>query len=180
MIYSTYAKVLPRVGGYLTERGSLEVKRFETFLSLLAEHERENFENEMADQKFMKGKRNQMIEKYGDGTISSTDIRERRKKSKKLEELENLAKQQEAEGVFEGDLDQGDLIPIPSDPIGTDMGLWDAETKQEFVDYRNQYYHGKFGKRLTKEFQKTGSYEIILLVLNGFLVKTALYCVFTL
>ena len=97
MIYSTYAKVLPRVGGYLTERGSLEVKRFETFLSLLAEHERENFENEMADQKFMKGKRNQMIEKYGDGTISSTDIRERRKKSKKLEELENLAKQQEAD-----------------------------------------------------------------------------------
>ena len=33
------------------------------------------------------------------------------------------------------------------------MGIWDETTKQEFVDYRNAYYHGKFGKKLTKDFR---------------------------
>ena len=155
LIYSTYSRVMPKCGGYLTERGHIHVKRFEAFLAELASFERENFENSMADERFMRGKRGEMMEKYGAGTLSSSDIRERRTKNK-LDELKELAQAQEQEGLFEGDVDQGELLEIDPAEIGTDMGLWDDETKREFVDFRNQYYHGKFGKRLTKELQFTG------------------------
>ena len=56
----------------------------------------------------MKGKRGQMMEKYGSGTKTSDDIREKRKN--KLDEIAALAKEQEDNGIFEGDLDQGEVI----------------------------------------------------------------------
>jgi len=147
------------MGGYLTERGHICMKKFEIFLAELANLERETFENSMADARFMKGKRGQMMEKYGNDTLTSTDIRVRREnkfKSNKVAELEKLVMEQENDGIFEGDIEQGDLINIDPAEIGTDMGIWDNETKKEFVDYRNQYYHGKFGKRLTDDFQFIG------------------------
>ena len=72
--------------------------------------------------------------------------------------MEALALEQEEEGLFEGDTTQGDLVPIDAREIGTDFGIWDDVTKQEFVDYRNSYYHAKFNKRLTKEFQFTSNF----------------------
>lgn len=161
LIYSTYSQAVPEMGGYLTDRGHINMKRFEIFLATLAAVERETFENSMADARFMKGKRGQMMEKYGTSTLSSTDIREKREKGKsftpsavkKFYEMEQIAKTQENEGVFDGDMEQGEIVSIDSREIGTDMGVWDDEAKKEFVDYRNQYYHGKFGKKLTDDFQ---------------------------
>ena len=73
----------------------------------------------------------------------------------RLDELEALALEQEEDGIFEGDTEQGDIVPIDPRELSTDFGVWDDVTKQEFVDYRNGYYHSKFNKRLTKEFQYT-------------------------
>lgn len=73
----------------------------------------------------------------------------------RLDELEALALEQEEDGIFEGDTEQGEIVPIDPRELGTDFGVWDDVTKQEFVDYRNGYYHSKFHKRLTKEFQYT-------------------------
>ena len=76
-----------------------------------------------------------MLEKHGKGTLSAADIRQKREKNK-VAEIKQIAKEQEANGIFDGDSNQGPLVDIVQGEIGTDMGTWDENTKQEFVDYR--------------------------------------------
>ncbi|CAG5086426.1 Oidioi.mRNA.OKI2018_I69.PAR.g11207.t1.cds [Oikopleura dioica] len=156
VLYRCYTKVVPKLGKYLTERGSIDLDVLEEFFFELAENEREQFENSQADDKYLAGKRSMMKESHGSGATAHGP-----RIQKKLDELEALALEQEEEGLFEGDTTQGDLVPIDAREIGTDFGIWDDVTKQEFVDYRNSYYHAKFNKRLTKDFQFTMKNEYI-------------------
>ena len=63
LIYAAYSKVIPEFGDYLTERGRIQPQIFQKFLKVLTENERETFEDAMADARFLKGKRGQMLEK---------------------------------------------------------------------------------------------------------------------
>ncbi|OQR74774.1 5'-3' exoribonuclease 1 isoform X1-like, partial [Tropilaelaps mercedesae] len=56
MLYRTYCDVMPGLGGYLQERGQLNLKNFEVFMRKLGERDMELFEDQKADQKYLKGK----------------------------------------------------------------------------------------------------------------------------
>lgn len=156
VIFKCYSKVVPKLGKFLTHRGSIDVEVLESFMGELAEAEREQFENSQADDKYLQGKRSYMTEEHGPKSRAhGPRIR------KKMDELEALALEQEEEGLFDGDTTQGDIIGTDDREIGTDFGIWDNSQKQEFIDHRNAYYHSKFNKRLTKEFQYTMKNEYI-------------------
>ena len=165
LIYAAYAKVLPEFGDYLTYRGKINPHIFQKFIKVLTENERETFEDAMADARFLRSKRGQMIEKGQKPMSKATnakaplDIRERQaiQEAKMMEELEGLVMEQEENGLFDGDIDQGDVIKsdilFEGEEVGTSMGVWDDVTKREFIEYRNEYYTAKFSRRLTPEFQ---------------------------
>ena len=158
LIYSHYSKVIPQCGDYLTTRAKINIPVFEKFVMALMENERETFEDAMADARFLRGKRGQMLEK-GQKPMAKAkpmDMRERQlqRDAEMMKELEDIANAQMNNGLFDGDVEQGDLIPIDKDEvIGTSMGTWDDTTKMEFIEYRNEYYVAKFGRRLTSELQ---------------------------
>lgn len=56
ILYSTYIKVLPSLGGYINEGGSLNLPRFEQFMKSLSEIDMENFQETYADMKYFEAK----------------------------------------------------------------------------------------------------------------------------
>ena len=55
-LYSTYKRVLPTLGGYINESGTLNLRRFEALLAVLSERELEHFDNIYSDAKWLEGK----------------------------------------------------------------------------------------------------------------------------
>lgn len=56
LLYSTYMKVLPSLGGYINEAGSLNLVRFEKFMAALGEIDMEHFAEQYADLKYFEAK----------------------------------------------------------------------------------------------------------------------------
>ena len=57
LLFKVYKKVLLEGGGYLNDGGKIQLDRCEIFLRKLGDHERELFEVEVGDVKWLKGKR---------------------------------------------------------------------------------------------------------------------------
>lgn len=55
-LFEVYKKVLPGLGGYINDRGSIGTKRLQVVLDEMGEWEREVFEKEYADVNWYKGK----------------------------------------------------------------------------------------------------------------------------
>jgi len=55
-LYETYKFVLPQLGGYINEGGTLNLKRFEQFMIKLSELELEKFDDIYSDAKWLEGK----------------------------------------------------------------------------------------------------------------------------
>ena len=55
-LYSTYKRVLPTLGGYINNGGTLHLKRFEKFMETLAETEMDRFDEIYSDSKWLEGK----------------------------------------------------------------------------------------------------------------------------
>ena len=55
-LYGTYKRVLPTLGGYINEGGTLNLKRFEKFMEALAESEMDRFDEIYSDSKWLEGK----------------------------------------------------------------------------------------------------------------------------
>ena len=55
-LYNTYKNLLPSLGGYINENGTLNLKRFEMFMKALAELELERFDDIYSDSKWLEGK----------------------------------------------------------------------------------------------------------------------------
>ncbi|GAA5858509.1 hypothetical protein JCM8547_007340 [Rhodosporidiobolus lusitaniae] len=56
-LFEIYKKVLPGAGGYINEHGTLKVERLQLVLNELGVFEREQFEHEMSDVSFVRGKK---------------------------------------------------------------------------------------------------------------------------
>ncbi|CAN7986192.1 unnamed protein product [Ixodes hexagonus] len=56
-LYQAYIEVLPTLGGYINEQGTLNLERFEKFLKRLSQFDYEKFTDVQADQKFLESKR---------------------------------------------------------------------------------------------------------------------------
>lgn len=60
LMFSIYKRVLPTIGGYLHEGGTLDLERLEIIFKELAEgFEKEVYENEMSERKWLEGKKTQ-------------------------------------------------------------------------------------------------------------------------
>ncbi|CAN7987458.1 unnamed protein product, partial [Ixodes pacificus] len=57
ILYQAYIEVLPTLGGYINEQGTLNLERFEKFLKRLSQFDYEKFTDVQADQKFLESKR---------------------------------------------------------------------------------------------------------------------------
>jgi len=55
-LYESYKCVLPKLGGYLNENGTLNLPRFEAFMARLSEFEMEKFDDIYSDAKWLEGK----------------------------------------------------------------------------------------------------------------------------
>ncbi|GAA5907315.1 hypothetical protein JCM6882_002805 [Rhodosporidiobolus microsporus] len=58
-LFEIYKRVLPEAGGYLNEHGTLNVARLQLILNELGVFEREQFEHEVSDVSFLRGKQQQ-------------------------------------------------------------------------------------------------------------------------
>lgn len=56
LLYATYMKVLPTLGGYINEAGTLNLARFEQFMAALGEIDMEHFTEHYADLKYFEAK----------------------------------------------------------------------------------------------------------------------------
>lgn len=56
ILYSTYIKVLPSLGGYINEAGALNLSRFEKFMEALSQIDMEHFQETYADLKYFEAK----------------------------------------------------------------------------------------------------------------------------
>ncbi|CAJ0577926.1 unnamed protein product, partial [Mesorhabditis spiculigera] len=87
LLYKTYITVLPTLGGYMNEKGVLNLKRFETFLKELADTDRKCFIEKMDNDQFMDSKRGVLFGdaegQEGAGEEEADDGKQ--KKKKKLE-----------------------------------------------------------------------------------------------
>ena len=61
-LYSTYKSVLPSLGGYMNQNGTLNLERFEKFLQALAEKEMDRFEDIYSDAKWIEGKTSKKVQ----------------------------------------------------------------------------------------------------------------------
>lgn len=71
ILYSTYIKVLPSMGGYINEAGTLNLPRFEQFMKALSEIDMEHFQGIYADMKYFETKTGR---KYNDKERTSVSI----------------------------------------------------------------------------------------------------------
>lgn len=55
-LYATYKTVLPSLGGYINEKGKLNLERFEKFMISLSDKELERFDDIYSDSKWIEGK----------------------------------------------------------------------------------------------------------------------------
>lgn len=56
ILYQSYIKTLPSLGGYINEKGQLNLPRFEKFMETLAALDMDNFTEHYADLKYFEAK----------------------------------------------------------------------------------------------------------------------------
>ena len=59
LMFGIYKSILPQLDGYLNENGVLVLSRVQKIISGLGEFEKEQFEEEMGDLEWLKGKKNE-------------------------------------------------------------------------------------------------------------------------
>ena len=70
-LFTTYKTILPTLGGYINNNGSLNLHRFESFLQALSEKELDHFEDIYSDAKWLEGKTAKKV--HGSKTKIVTD-----------------------------------------------------------------------------------------------------------
>ncbi|KAF8910440.1 XRN 5'-3' exonuclease N-terminus-domain-containing protein [Gymnopilus junonius] len=71
-LFDVYKKVLPAMGGYINENGTIDTKRLQMVLNEMAEWEQEIFEGEYADMNWYKGKQEKHIKQLENGRNRGT------------------------------------------------------------------------------------------------------------
>lgn len=151
MLYTTYASLLPTLGGYLNENGTLHLGRFEIFLQTLSEFDLEVFRETYDDMKYMESKTGRkitlgvkMFEAFETG---SPDEEEEITSS----DLKALVARTEAEtGVNPGaaSATASEFYVSPSFFVEDDS----EDFRLEFLQYKRNYYMEKMGmEEVTKD-----------------------------
>lgn len=129
LLYKTYIRVLPSLGGYLNENGHLNLRNFEKYLEKLAEFDREHFSEVFVDLKWFESK---VGNKY-------------------LNEAAGLAAEKEAAGIKSEDSTLSLAALTSSEKVTPEEKGADDEEEEddmfetEFRQYKRTYYMTKMG-----------------------------------
>ncbi|KAM8850393.1 5'-3' exoribonuclease 1 isoform 2-T2 [Spinachia spinachia] len=126
LLYKTYIRALPTMGGYLNENGHLNLRNFEQYMEKLAEFDREHFSDIFVDLKWFESK---VGNKY-------------------LNEAAGLAAEKEAarkDTIKKEDPTSERLIGEGKEAGGDDEEEEDDMFETEFRQYKRTYYMTKMG-----------------------------------
>ncbi|XP_069753461.1 5'-3' exoribonuclease 1 isoform X2 [Narcine bancroftii] len=146
LLYKTYTEVLPTLGGYINEGGTLNLEHFEKYLVKLSEFDREHFSEIFVDLKWFESKVGKKYLNEAAG-IAAEEVKRRKKKNKIRDDL-CLAVLDEGESEAEACSDCNTEINH-KDPVDNDSDEGNEEEddlfETEFRQYKRVYYMTKMG-----------------------------------
>ncbi|XP_062844224.1 5'-3' exoribonuclease 1 [Trichomycterus rosablanca] len=134
LLYRTYIKVLPTLGGYLNENGHLNLATFEKYLKKLSEFDREHFNEVFVDLKWFESKVGNKYVNEAAGLAAEEELSKNGKKNKSFKDSLWLA-------ALDGDKDSRPASGRAegAEEDGEDDELFEAEFRQ----YKRTYYMTK-------------------------------------
>uniref|UniRef100_A0A4W3HGM6 5'-3' exoribonuclease 1 n=1 Tax=Callorhinchus milii TaxID=7868 RepID=A0A4W3HGM6_CALMI len=133
LLYKTYIDVLPTLGGYINEGGTLNLEHFEKYLVKLSEFDREHFSEVFVDLKWFESKVGTKYLNEAAG-IAAEEARKCKKKNKVPDDSLFLAALDESDHDVEADIeDEDDLF------------------ETEFRQYKRVYYMSKMGVEVVSD-----------------------------
>lgn len=165
ILYQVYIHVLPSLDGYLNEDGVLNLKRFEVFLSSVAQVDEENFSDIQTDLKYLEGKsraklkaRN-LVSYYEEG--ENEIVAEAIKTSSRFAPLdadngENVKSDPASDAELSDGYEEEDEKTSPDDDSDED------NFRQEFKRHKQKYYENKLDyEKVDAEVLKDQAYGYI-------------------
>ncbi|XP_078061796.1 5'-3' exoribonuclease 1 isoform X10 [Mustelus asterias] len=152
LLYKTYTEVLPNLGGYINEGGTLNLEHFEKYLVKLSEFDREHFSEVFVDLKWFESKVGKKYLNEAAG-IAAEEAKRRKKKNKIRDDL-CLAVLDEGENEAEAcshcntELNHKDLLDDVNDDDNEDE---DDLFETEFRQYKRVYYMTKMGVEVVSD-----------------------------
>uniref|UniRef100_UPI00398EEF20 5'-3' exoribonuclease 1 isoform X2 n=1 Tax=Pristiophorus japonicus TaxID=55135 RepID=UPI00398EEF20 len=150
LLYKTYTEVLPTLGGYINEGGTLNLEHFEKYLAKLSEFDREHFSEVFVDLKWFESKVGKKYLNEAAG-IAAEEAKRRKKKNKVRDDL-CLAV------LDEGGNEAGACSNCSAEFNHKD--LWDDDDdnededdlfETEFRQYKRVYYMTKMGVEVVSD-----------------------------
>ncbi|XP_059849758.1 5'-3' exoribonuclease 1 isoform X1 [Hypanus sabinus] len=148
LLYKTYIEVLPTLGGYINEGGTLNLERFEKYLLKLSEFDREHFSEVFVDLKWFESKVGKKYLNEAAG-VAAEEAKQRKKENKTRDDL-CLAVLDEAEACSDDstELNHKDALDNDKDEDHEDE---DDLFETEFRQYKRVYYMTKMGVEVVSD-----------------------------
>uniref|UniRef100_A0A4W3HBT8 5'-3' exoribonuclease 1 n=1 Tax=Callorhinchus milii TaxID=7868 RepID=A0A4W3HBT8_CALMI len=139
LLYKTYIDVLPTLGGYINEGGTLNLEHFEKYLVKLSEFDREHFSEVFVDLKWFESKVGTKYLNEAAG-IAAEEARKCKKKNKVPDD-----------SLFLAALDESDH-DVEADNV-SDIEVEDEDDlfETEFRQYKRVYYMSKMGVEVVSD-----------------------------
>ncbi|XP_067851147.1 5'-3' exoribonuclease 1 isoform X3 [Heptranchias perlo] len=151
LLYKTYTEVLPTLGGYINEGGTLNLEHFEKYLMKLSEFDREHFSEIFVDLKWFESKVGKKYLNEAAG-LAAEEAKRRKKKNKVRDDL-CLAVLDEGgneAGVCSNcstEFNHKDLWDDDNDDHEDEDDLFETEFRQ----YKRVYYMTKMGVEVVSD-----------------------------
>ncbi|KAF2885186.1 hypothetical protein ILUMI_20983 [Ignelater luminosus] len=155
ILYNTYMKVLPKLGGYINESGRLNLQRFEIFIQELGSIDLENFSEKYADLKWFESKTGRRFNEKTKSTCQKLDIWEPEDDLALSEPLEPYKPNSDLAALIKA---TDDMLLEPSvsdhqtgteemeevcDPEVDSDNSDDSLFNAEFIQHKTDYYRNK-------------------------------------
>lgn len=156
LLYKTYIRALPTMGGYLNENGHLNLKHFEKYMEKLAEFDREHFSDIFVDLKWFESKvGNKYLNEAAGLAAEKEAATKAANKNKDFtltervigEGKEGVAEEEEEEDMFETEFRQYKrtyyMTKMGVDVVSDDFLATQAKCYVEGIQWiLHYYYHG--------------------------------------
>ncbi|XP_060690490.1 5'-3' exoribonuclease 1 isoform X1 [Hemiscyllium ocellatum] len=152
LLYKTYTEVLPSLGGYINEGGTLNLEHFEKYLVKLSEFDREHFSEVFVDLKWFESKVGKKYLNEAAG-IAAEEAKRRKKKNKVREDmclavLDESGNETTASSNHKTEFSHDELLEDNKDDDNEDENdLFETEFRQ----YKRVYYMTKMGVEVVSD-----------------------------
>ncbi|XP_022099990.1 5'-3' exoribonuclease 1-like [Acanthaster planci] len=145
MLFKAYIEILPSLGGYINEHGTLNLPRFEKYLVHLSKFDREKFEETFSDLSFFAGKTD--IRAWKSSRVEAKKEKEKERRAAKANSNQ-YALLDNFDEVMGLKLASGSEVAGQSPDSSQDADSSDQEDgdtfEEEFKAHKSAYYNSKF------------------------------------